>query len=398
MNKKLVFQDVERVVGAVGRALLAAIFLLAAGCSGNASEHKSADPKRREATLPVTVAEAVVKAIPVELPAVGRVEAYATVTIKAQVEGQVTAVHLREGQCVRAGDPLFTIDSRPFESQLKQVQANLARDKAQLDNARAVLQRTASVVDKGYVSRERYDQSVADVAALAATVQADEAAVETARLQLAYCAIRAPIAGCAGEVFVDKGNVVKANDAAQPLVVIKQIDPIHVGFSVPERHLPEVKRYLAANKPVVLVAPASRDGAPAKGQLTFVDNSVNAATGTILLKATFPNADQSLWPGQFVNVTLQLASQSDAVVVPAQALQTGQKGKYLFVLKADQTVELRPVRVDRTVGGLAIIADGVRPGDSVVTDGQLRLSPGAAVKIVAGLSDQNPDSKEEPRP
>lgn len=398
MKNRLAYQDVERVIGAVGRALLAAILLLAAGCSGNASEPKSADAKHRAAALPVTVAEAAVKVIPIELPAVGQVEAFATVTIKAQVEGEVTAVHLREGQCVRAGDPLFTIDSRPFEAQLKQVQANLARDKAQLDNARAVLQRTAAVVDKGYVSRERYDQSVADVAALEATVQADEAAVETARLQLAYCAIRAPIAGCAGEVFVDRGNVVKANDAEQPLVVIKQIDPIHVGFSVPERYLPEVKRYSAAGKLVVLAALAGRDDAPAKGQLTFVDNSVNAATGTILLKATFANTDQALWPGQFVNVTLRLASQPDAVVVPSQALQTGQQGKYLFVLKPDQTVELRPVRVDRIVGGLAVIAEGVQPGDPVVTDGQLRLFPGATVKIAAGLPDQKPEQKEGPRP
>ncbi|MFZ1984702.1 MAG: efflux RND transporter periplasmic adaptor subunit, partial [Desulfatitalea sp.] len=348
--------------------------------------------------LPVTVAEAAVKAIPVELPAVGQVEAYATVTIKAQVEGEVTAVHLREGQCVRAGAPLFTIDSRPFEAQLKQVQANLARGKAQLDNARAVLKRTAAVVDKGYVSRERYDQSVADVAALEATVQAGAAAVETARLQLAYCAIRAPIAGCAGEVFVDRGNVVKANDAAQPLVVIKQIDPIYVGFSVPERYLAEVKKYLAAGELTVLAALAGHDDAPAKGELTFVDNSVNAATGTILLKATFANTDQALWPGQFVNVTLQLASQPDAVVVPSQALQTGQKGKYLYVLKADQTVELRPVQVDRTVGGLAVIAAGVRPGDPVVTDGQLRLFPGATVKIVAGLPEHKPDHKPDQKP
>ncbi len=367
--------------------------MLWSGCSGDAPP--AAGAKRPAAAMPVTVADVVEQTVPIALAAVGQAEAYATVAIKAQVEGELIAVHLREGQCVRAGDALFNIDARPFEAQLKQMQANLAKDKALLENARAVRQRAASLVDKGNVSRERYDQSVADVAAFEATVQADEAAVEKARLQLAYCAIRAPIDGCAGEVFVDRGNLVKANDAEHPLVVIRQIDPILVAFSVPERYLPEVKKYAAKGKLVVLAAMAGReDAAAAEGHLTFVDNSINAGSGTILLKATFANGNQALWPGQFVDVTLQLAAQPNAMVVPSQAVQTGQSGPYVYTLKADQTVELRSVRVDRAAGGLAVIAEGIRPGDKVVTDGQLRLFPGAQVKIVAGVQDQ----KGAPRP
>jgi membrane fusion protein, multidrug efflux system len=373
--------------------LLAAIFWIAAGCTGNASEKHTADPKHR-AALPVTVAQAVEKSMPIELQAVGTVEAYATVSVKAQVEGQLTGVHLREGQCVRTGDLLFTIDPQPFEVQLKQMQADLARDKAQLDNAHSVLKRNAAVVSKGYVSKEKYDQAVANAAALEATLRADEAAAERARIQLNYCSIRSPITGCAGEVYVDRGNLVKANDADHPLVVIKQITPIKVGFSIPERYLPEIKKYSSAGKLTVLATPPGHGVEPIKGELTFVDNIVNTATGTILLKATFSNADQTLWPGQFVNATLQLASHPHSVVIPSQAVQTGQNGQYVFILKPNQTVEFQPVTADRTVDGETAIEKGIQPGDRVITDGQLRLFPGATVKIVPGV----PDSKGEPQP
>jgi multidrug efflux system membrane fusion protein len=386
-------QDGRITLASVVWTALAAIFLTAAGCRGNASEQQAADAKRQGTAMPVTVSEAVVKTMPVELRAVGSVEAYTTVTVKAQVEGELTAVHLREGQCVKGGALLFTIDPRPFEVRLKQVQANLARDKAQLENARTLLERNASVVAKGYVSQEQYDQAAANAAALEATVRADEAAVEDAQIQLNYCSIRSPITGCAGEIYVDRGNLVKANDADYPLAVIKQIRPVYVGFSVPERYLPDVRKYLAAGRPIVMAAAASRGDEPVKGELTFVDNSVNTATGTILLKATFANEDQALWPGQFVNVTLQFASQPHAVVVPSQAVQTGQDGQYVFALKPDLTVEYRPVTVDRTVAGEAVIGKGLQPDDKVVTDGQLRLFPGATVKIVAGLQDREGDSQ-----
>jgi multidrug efflux system membrane fusion protein len=372
----------------IGRAMLVLLLIVvAAGCSSNASDKKAVGGTPKGAAMPVTVAEAVVKAMPVELTAVGAVEAYATVTVRAQVEGQVTAVHLREGQCVNAGDLLFTIDPRPFESQLKLAQANLARDTIQLGNARTLLARNASVVAKGYVSQEQYDQAAANAAALEATVRAGEAAVDNARLQLAYCSIHSPITGCAGQVFVDQGNVVKANDADHPLVVIRQIRPIYVGFSVPERYLPEVKTYSAAGRLSVLAAPAGHGDSVYQGELTFIDNSVNAATGTILLKATFANPDQALWPGQFVNATLRLTSQPHALVVPSQAVQTGQQGHYVFVLKSDRTVDYRPVIISRTMAGQAVVAEGVEPGEKVVIDGQLRLFQGATVKIIPGPAD-----------
>jgi multidrug efflux system membrane fusion protein len=372
----------------IGGVMLAAYFLILTGCNGDASERHAGGAKRQAAVMPVTVAEVVQKNVPIELQAVGTVDAYATVTVKAQVEGELMAVHLQEGQCVKTGDLLFNIDPRPFDVRLKQVQADLARDKAQLRNARSQLERNASVVGKGYVSQEQYDQAAANTAALEATLQADEAAVENAQIQLSYCAIRSPITGCAGEVYVDRGNLIKANDADHPLVVIRQIHPIYVGFSVPERYLPEIRKYMAASRLVVLAAPPARPDDIVRGELVFVDNSVNAATGTILLKAAFDNAGQVLWPGQFVNVTLQLASQAGAVVVPSQAVQTGQEGKYVFVMKPDHTVAFRTVSVARTVAGEAVIAQGLQSGEQVVTDGQLRLFPGAAVKIVAGLQDQ----------
>jgi multidrug efflux system membrane fusion protein len=369
------------------------IFLMVVGCSSNASEKYAANQKHQSAAKPVTVAEAVEKSVPNAIQAVGTVEAYATVEVKAQVEGELIAVHLQEGQWVKAGDLLFNIDPRPFDVQLNQMQANLIRDRAQMENARTLLERNASVVAKGYVSREQYDQATANAAALEATVRADEAAVENARIRLDYCSIRSPITGWAGEVYVDRGNVVKANDADHPLVVLRQMQPIYVGFSVPERYLPEVKKYSSTERLIVSAVPAGRDADPVQGELTFINNSVNTTTGTILLKATFANTDLSLWPGQFVNVSLQLASQPHAVVVPSQALQTGQAGQFVFVLKPDDTVEFRPVTVDRTVTGEAVIAQGVQPGEKVVTDGQLRLFSGAPVKIVAGLQDQKEDSR-----
>jgi multidrug efflux system membrane fusion protein len=372
---------------AINWTLLMAFVATVAGCPGKSPGKAAGAAKRPKTAMPVTVAQAVEKDLPITLQAVGTVTACATVTVKAQVEGQLTAVHLREGQCVAAGDLLFSIDPQPFEVRLKQVQANLAKDAAQLENARTLLARNASVVEKGYVSQEQYDQAAANVAALTASVQADEAAAEDARIQLSYCSIRAPISGCAGEVFMDRGNVVKANDADHPLVVIRQIRPIDVGFFVPERYLPEVRKFSAAGTLTVLAEFPGQSGEPFTGKLSFVDNSVNTATGTILLKATFANTDQALWPGQFVTVTLQLASQPHALVVPSQAVQTGQEEQYVFVLKADNTVDYRPVEVGRNAGGQAVIARGLQAGDTVVTDGQLRLSPGVPVKIVTGLQE-----------
>ena len=350
------------------------------GCSPNEAGKGVANSKKM--AMPVTVADTVQKIMPVQLSAVGTVEAYKTVSVKAQVEGELVKVHFEDGQFVKAGEPLFTIDPRPFEAQLRHARANLAKDMAQLDKARKLHERNSSVVEKGYVSQEQFDQSAADVLTLEATIKADEAACEDAELQLKYCFISSPISGCAGEVKVHRGNLVKANDNDNPLVILRQISPIYVGFYIPENNLLTVKKYMAKERLKVDAFVTGKEADAVRGELTFLDNTVNPSTGTIFLKATFPNKDRILWPGQFVNVLVTLSSQPGAVVIPSQAVQAGQQGKYVFVVKADLTVEYRTIVVERTVGGETVIGQGLQPGDRVVTDGQLRLFPGATVKII----------------
>jgi multidrug efflux system membrane fusion protein len=321
------------------------------------------------------------KTIPVQLSAIGKVFAYATVMIKAQVSGELLSVHFREGQEVKKGDLLFTIDSRPFEAQLREAEAKLARDRAQLQNARRQSERYGAVVSKGFVSEEVHDQVVTNAAALEAAARAAEAAVEKARLELKYCTIRSPLDGVTGELKVDQGNLIKANDTDNPMVTIRQVYPIYVSFSVPEMNLPEVRRHMAERKLEVLAVIPGGEEYPVSGQLDFVDNTVDPATGTIQLKASFENRDKTLWPGQFVNVVLTLSTES-GVVVPAQAVQTGQQGHYVFVVKPDLTVEYRPVTLGRTVDGESLIRQGVAADEKVVTDGQLRLAQGALIRVV----------------
>lgn len=375
-----------RLRGWVLWAMLAAQVL--ASCSRSPQAGKTGAPPGAGQPVPVTAANAVEKTVPVQVNAVGRVQAYKTVSVTSRVDGQVLTVHFEDGQDVKTGDLLFTIDPRSFEAQLKQAQANLAKDQAQLENAQAQLGRNAAVVEKGYVSREQYDQAVANANALKATVAADQAAVENAQLQLLYCSIRSPLDGLTGAVKVDPGNVVKANDATSPLAVINQIQPIYVSFYVPERNLPEIRQYMAVGKLPVQATVPGREQSPTSGELTFLDNAVSPTAGTIELRGTFANADRSLWPGQFVTVVLTLTTQPGAVVIPLRAVQTGQQGQYIFVVQPDLTVENRPVTVGRTVGEEAVIEKGVKPGEQVVTDGQLRLAPGARVRIVPSLGRQ----------
>jgi multidrug efflux system membrane fusion protein len=351
-------------------------------CSNEASGKPKAEDPRKNIAVPVTVGNAVEKAAPVQLQAIGNVQPFATVSVKSQVEGELMDVHFKEGQEVKAGDLLFTIDSRVYEAQLKQAQANLAKNKAQLANARRQVERYGSVVKKGYVAEEQYDQVVSEAAALEASVKADEAAIENAKLKVAFCTIRSPISGVVGSLKVHKGNIIKANDNDNPLVTINQISPTYVAFSVPERNLPSIQKYMAERKLGVLAVIPGDEEAPVAGELAFIENSVDVNTGSIQLRARFANANRALWPGQFVNVALTLATQSGAVVIPSQAVQTGQQGQYVFVVKEDLTVELRPVTAGRTIGDEIIIAKGVSPGERVVTDGQLRLTSGATVKIV----------------
>jgi multidrug efflux system membrane fusion protein len=332
--------------------------------------------------VPVSVSRAVEKTVPVQVRAVGRAQAYTTVSVKSRVDSLVTAVHFKDGQYVKAGDLLFSLDAAPYEAQLKQALANRAKDQAQLENARKQLERNAAVVAKGYVSREQYDQAVAGAAALEATVKADEAAIEVARLQVQYCSIVAPVTGRAGAVEADAGNLVKANDVTGVLVVINQVQPIYVSFYVPESVLPQIRKYMALKPlPAEATIPGHEDN-PVRGELSFLNNTVNTAAGTIELWATFANESLWLWPGQFANVVLTLTSLPNAVVVPSQAIQTGQQGEYVFVVTPDLTAEYRPIVTGTTVGNETVVEKGVRPGENVVTDGQLRLSNGAHVRIV----------------
>ena len=330
--------------------------------------------------VPVTAAAVIQKTVPVQLNAIGNVEAYSTVSVKSQIGGILNRVHFKEGQDVRKGDILFTIDPRPYEAALKQAEANLAKNNAQLENAREEVRRYAELVKKGYVAQQQYDQIRTNAATFEATVNADKAVVENARLQLKYCYIYSPITGRTGDLIADEGNLIKAN-ADTSMVVINQIQPIYVTFSVPEQNLSEIKKYMAEGKLKVEAFLSKEDMKPEQGVLTFIDNSVDVATGTIKLKGTFANKGKRLWPGQFVNAVLTLTSQPNAIVVPTQSIQTGQKGQYVFVIKNDLTVEDRTINVGRTLNSETVIEKGLQSGEKVVTDGQLRLIPGAKVEI-----------------
>jgi multidrug efflux system membrane fusion protein len=368
----LIFGNARRasVAAVIASALIGAVVLPSCGRKAQQSRPP----------VPVEAAKVMQKTVPLELRAIGTIEAYSTVDVKSQIGGVLSKVHFREGQDVKKGDRLFTIDPRPFEAALRQAEANLARDKAQLANAKVEAKRYADLVEKGYVAQQQNDQMRTAAEALEATVQADQAAVETARLQLGYCFIHAPVSGRTGNLIAYEGNVIKAN-ADTAMVVIHQIQPVYATFSVPENALPLVSTYMQKAKLVVEAAAAGDEQKPAKGVLTFVNNAVNTSTGTIELKATFPNSDRRLWPGQFVNVVLTLAAQKDAVVVPSAAVQEGQQGKYVFVIKPDMTAESRPVVVGLSAGGETVIASGLQPDETVVTDGQLRLVPGAKVEV-----------------
>ncbi|HEY6008061.1 MAG TPA: efflux RND transporter periplasmic adaptor subunit [Geobacteraceae bacterium] len=329
--------------------------------------------------VPVTAAQVALRSVPVQVRAIGNVEAYNTVAIKSQVNGQLAKVHFKEGQDVAKGALLFTIDPRTFEAALKQAEAALAKDQAQERYAREQAKRYGDLLKDGIVTQEQYDNLRTNAEAFGASVAADRAAIDSARVNLSYCTIRSPIAGRTGNLMVQPGNLVKANDNPV-LVTINQISPIYATFTVPERELVEIRKHLGRGIQVeAFVTGDDRQGEP--GSLTFLDNAIDPATGTIKLKGTFPNSARRLWPGQFVNVVLTLTTRPDAVVVPTQAVQTGQQGQYVFVVKADQSVEQRPVTTSIGLGGETVIEKGLGPGEVVVTDGQVRLVPGAKVEL-----------------
>jgi multidrug efflux system membrane fusion protein len=366
MRRSPSFRRVARVLAALALPP-SALALVACGAD-------AAPPPRPP--VPVTVAEASLESAPIELAATGTVESRSTVEVSSRVGGEVVRVHFQEGDEVARGQVLFTIDPRPFQTALAEAQAELERDRVMAENAEREAARYADLVAKDFVTREEHDRAQAQARALAAGLAADRAAVAEARLQLEYATVRSPIAGRAGRVLVHAGNNVKAND--QPLLVLHQMAPVDVRFPVPQQHLSEVRR--RASTDALQVTAKEPGGATHVGQLVFVDNAVDPTTGTIQLKAAFENADRALWPGQLVEVSLVLGAEQ-AVVAPEAAIQSGQAGDYVFVVKDDNTVEQRMVTVARSLGGRVVVGEGLAGGETVVTDGQLRLVPGAKVAI-----------------
>ena len=384
---------------------LAALAALA-GCKTTTEAHSAGPPP----AVPVSVAVATRESVPVELHAIGTVEASAVIQVKSQVAGELTKVHFAEGGYVKQDDLLFEIDQRPYQdtmrqaeaavardlAQLNQAQANLARDIAQLKNADSDASRYEQLVKEGVVPRSQSDQYRTSADALRESTRADQAAIESARaalesdraavdrakLDLTYCQVRSPVAGRAGNLLVHAGNLVKAN-GDNAVVVINQVAPIWVSFAIPEQQLAAIRRNSASRQLPVDVFPRDNPAERIRGFLSVIDNTIDTNSGTIHLKATFGNADHVLWPGQFVNVLLVLDTTNNATLVPSEAVQAGQRGQIVYVVKPDQTVDPRPVTVGAVHGNKVIIEKGVVPGETVVTDGQLLLSPGARVKTVA---------------
>jgi len=363
-------------------AVPALAFTLLTACSSG-DDAKAGDKPKAAPAVPVTTAAVVRKSMPLKLEAIGNVEPSTTVAVKSRIDGQITSVHLADGRDVAKGDLLFELDARALEAQVRQMQATVQRDRALVANQEAKEKRYSELLAQGFISPDAYNQIKTDLDAGRATAEANEASLQSARVQLSYTRIYAPIAGRAGKVQIQLGNVVKANDTA-PLVTINAVMPIYVSFAVPEQHLARIRSFLAKGPLAVRALPTGDTHAPSEGTLTFIDNAVDQQTGTIRLRATFPNRDSVLWPGQFANVTVTLDRQDNAIVVPADALQNGPKGPYVYVVKPDSSAEMRNVKIDRTDGPETIIADGLHEGETVVVSGQIRLTPGIKVKTGAG--------------
>jgi membrane fusion protein, multidrug efflux system len=388
--------------------VLTAVLLAMAGCGPRSTQANDAPGKKGGDGVPVLAATVTKKDVPLELQVIGNAEAYSTVSVRAQVTGPLVKVHFTEGEFVKKGDLLFTIDPLPFEAALREAEANLLKSEAQLAQARATLKRDqaqatyakaqadrySGLMKEGIFAKDQTEQVQASADAALESVRADEASIKSAeasivagratvdsmRIQLSYTTIRSPVDGRTGNLAVKEGNLVTAN--TMELITINQVQPIYVTFSVPESSLNEIRSYMDAGKLEVTAAPQD-GGKPEKGVLKFVDNAVDPTTGTIKLKGVYANADRQLWPGQFIRVTLRLATQKEALVAPSQAVQEGQDGQFVYVVKPDQTVEVRPVKTGSRLGQETVIASGLEPGETVVTEGQLRLTANMKVRIRA---------------
>ncbi len=359
------------------KIIIAGCLLITVLVFGACKSEKNDKPKTKP-VMPVMVAESAEKEVPVQLKAIGTVEAFASVVVKSLVNGQIAKIHFEEGSDVEKGDLLVSIDPAPFLATLGQYEAALAKNQAQEKFAREQAARYAGLLKEGIVAQDQYDLLRTNAESLAAAVNSDLAAIKSAKIQLSYCSIRSPISGRTGSLVLDSGNLIKANDS--PIVTINQISPINVVFSIPEKKMAEVKTAMASDELKIDALVPNEPGNTETGTLSFMDNAVNAETGTIKIKGVFANASKKLWPGQFIDVIMTLSSLKNAVVVPTSAVQTSQQGQFVFVVKPEKTVEIRPVTVGPAMGEETVIEKGLASGETVVIDGQLRLTPGAAVE------------------
>ena len=354
--------------------LLAALSLLICSACAPKKEKSKVKP-----AVPVKVTQAVQKDVPIRVKAIGNIEAFTSVAIKSQVNGQIARVHFQEGSDVQRGALLISIDPEPFRATLNQCEAALVRDQALAKFAREQAARYQGLLKDGIVTRDQYELLESNAVSLAATVASDRATAQSARIQLGYCSIHSPVSGRTGTVALQPGNLVKANDL--PIVTVNQVSPIYATFSIPEKLLAEVKRAMAAKELKIEAVIPNEPGSTEVGTVSFLDSSVNAATGTIKLKGVFANRSHKLWPGQFTDVVMTLGLRKNAVIVPTHAVQTSQQGQFVYVVKPDRTVEMRPVTLAAADGEDTVVEKGLGPGEVVVLDGQLRLTPGALVEV-----------------
>ncbi len=371
------------------------ILLFVSGCASKEQAQAAATAGRPPA--PVVVASVEQRDIPVQIRAIGNVEAYQTVQIRSQVNGQIQKIFFKEGQDVRKDQLLFQLDKRPFQADLEKAIGQMKKDQAQAENSRLQAERYSGLEKQGIVSHEQADQIRAQGKADASAVEADKAAVDAARVQLLYTDIAAPIDARAGALLINLGNLVKANDTPY-LVQLNQVSPIYATFSVPEIHLGRVRQYFSSGQLRVLAYPKGETTNPAQGRLTFIDNGVDTTTGMFKLKATFQNKDRRLWPGEFVDVALELSTQKNAIVVPTKAIQSGQQGDYVYVVRTDSTAESRPVKIGGVYQNLTLIADGLSAGERVIVNGQLRVAPNARVMVQSTMPGTQADATEASRP